>query len=89
VTPAPDPEVHNLKNSKARTEAEAKTKIQDLYARLNRGDDFSMVAQNYSEDSKSASNGGDMGSFRNRLWRRRIRNCASWSPPFSLAEFRR
>ena len=61
VTPAPDPEVHNLKNSKAQNEAEARTKIQDLLARLKRGDDFAMVAQNYSEDPKSASSGGDMG----------------------------
>jgi peptidyl-prolyl cis-trans isomerase SurA len=61
VTPAPDPEVHNLKNSKAQNDAEARTKIQDLLARLKRGDDFAMVAQNYSEDSKSASSGGDMG----------------------------
>jgi peptidyl-prolyl cis-trans isomerase SurA len=61
VTPEPDPEVHNLKNSKARSDAEARTKIQDLLARLKRGDDFAMVAQNYSEDSKSASTGGDMG----------------------------
>jgi peptidyl-prolyl cis-trans isomerase SurA len=61
VTPAPDPEVHNLKNSKAATDAEARTKIQDLLARVRRGDDFAMVAQNYSEDSKSASSGGDMG----------------------------
>jgi peptidyl-prolyl cis-trans isomerase SurA len=61
VTPAPDPEVHNLKNSKAQNDAEARSKIQDLLARLKRGDDFAMVAQNYSEDSKSASSGGDMG----------------------------
>ena len=61
VTPAPDPEVRNLKNSKAQNEAEAKIKIQDIYARLLRGDDFSQVAQNYSEDPKSVSNGGDMG----------------------------
>ena len=29
--------------------------------RLKRGDDFGMVAQNYSEDPKSSSTGGDMG----------------------------
>lgn len=61
VTPEPDPEVHNLKNSKAQNDAEARTKIQDILARLKRGDDFAMVAQNYSEDPKSASSGGDMG----------------------------
>ncbi len=61
VTPAPDPEVRNLKNSKAQNEGEARTKIQDLFARLNGGEDFSMLAQNYSEDPKSAANGGDLG----------------------------
>jgi peptidyl-prolyl cis-trans isomerase SurA len=61
VTPAPDPEVRNLKNNKAQNDAEAKVKIQDIYARLLRGDDFSQVAQNYSEDPKSVANGGDLG----------------------------
>ncbi|HUP03193.1 MAG TPA: peptidylprolyl isomerase [Bryobacteraceae bacterium] len=61
VTPAPDPEVRNLKNSKAQNDAEARMKIQDIYARLQRGDDFAQVAQNYSEDPKSVANGGDMG----------------------------
>jgi len=36
-------------------------KIQDLAARLKRGEDFAMLAQNYSEDTNSAPNGGDMG----------------------------
>jgi peptidyl-prolyl cis-trans isomerase SurA len=61
VTPAPDPEVHNLKGNKAQNDAEARIKIQDIYARLLRGDDFSQVAQNYSEDAQSIANGGDMG----------------------------
>ncbi len=61
VTPYADPEVRNLKNSKSQNEAEARAKIEDLLARLRRGDDFAMVAQNYSEDAKSVANGGDMG----------------------------
>jgi peptidyl-prolyl cis-trans isomerase SurA len=61
VTPYPDPEVRNLKNSKAQNDNEAKAKIQEIEARLKRGDDFAMVAQNYSEDPNSARNGGDMG----------------------------
>lgn len=61
VTPNPDPAVRNLKNSKAQNDAEAKTKILDVEARLKRGDDFAMLAQNYSEDSNTAANGGDMG----------------------------
>ena len=60
-TPTPDPEVRNLKNSKAQNLAEAKNKVSDIEARLRKGDDFGMVAQNFSEDPKTAANGGDMG----------------------------
>ena len=61
VTPVADPEVRNLKNDDAKTPAEAERKIQALYARLRRGDDFATVAQEYSEDPRTASGGGDMG----------------------------
>src|SRR6185503_10994766 len=50
VTSFADPNVRNLKNSKAHTEAEAQAKIRDISARLQRGEDFGVVAQNYSED---------------------------------------
>jgi peptidyl-prolyl cis-trans isomerase SurA len=61
VTPVADPEVRNLKNDDAKTPAEAERKIQALYARLRAGDDFATVAQEYSEDPRTASGGGDMG----------------------------
>jgi peptidyl-prolyl cis-trans isomerase SurA len=61
VTPFANPNVRNLKNSKAKNENEAVTKINDIMGRLKRGEDFSMLAQNYSEDPDSAPNGGDMG----------------------------
>lgn len=61
VTPNPDPNVRNLKNSKAQNDAEAQRKIRDIEQRLQRGEDFAMVAQSYSEDSGSAANGGDLG----------------------------
>ncbi len=61
VSPAPDPNVRNLKNSKARNEVEAKQKIEDLAQRIKNGEDFGMLAQNYSEDANTTSNGGDMG----------------------------
>jgi peptidyl-prolyl cis-trans isomerase SurA len=61
VTPAPDPSVRNLKNSKAQNDKDAKLKIEDIALRLKRGEDFAMLAQNYSEDTNSAPNGGDMG----------------------------
>ena len=61
VTPGPDPNVRNLKNSKAQNDREARAKIDDIEGRLSRGEDFAMLAQNYSEDPNTAANGGDMG----------------------------
>jgi peptidyl-prolyl cis-trans isomerase SurA len=61
VTPLPDPNVHNLKNDKAHSEEQAQNKIQQLYERVRRGEDFSMLAKNFSEDPASAQNGGDLG----------------------------
>ena len=61
VTPAPDPNVHNLKNDKAQDDEQARKKIEALYSRVRAGEDFAMLAQNYSEDTSSAQNGGDLG----------------------------
>lgn len=61
VTPTPDPNVRNLKNDKAQNDDQAKKKIDNLYARLKQGEDFAQIAQNYSEDSNSSPNGGDLG----------------------------
>jgi len=61
VTPVADPEIRNLKNDDAKTPADAERKIQALAARLQSGEDFATVAQNYSEDPRTAAGGGDMG----------------------------
>jgi len=61
VTPAPDPNVRNLKNDKAKTDDEAKKKILMIEQRLKQGEDFGMLAQSYSEDPNTAANGGDLG----------------------------
>jgi peptidyl-prolyl cis-trans isomerase SurA len=61
VTPVADREVRNLKNDDAKTPIAAERKIQALGARLRAGEDFSTVAQNYSEDPRTAVGGGDMG----------------------------
>jgi peptidyl-prolyl cis-trans isomerase SurA len=61
VTPGPDPNVRNLKNDKAQDDDQAKKKIENLYARLKQGEDFAGLAQNYSEDTDSSQNGGDLG----------------------------
>lgn len=61
VTPYPDPNVRNLKNDKAQNDLEARKKIEMIAARLRAGEDFAMLAQNYSEDPNTASSGGDFG----------------------------
>ena len=61
VTPAADPNVRNLKGDKAKTDDEARQKIQGIEARLKQGQDFATIAQNYSEDPNTAPNGGDLG----------------------------
>jgi len=61
VTTAPNPQVHNLKNDKAQNEADAHKKIQMLLNRLDSGEDFATLATNYSEDSDTSGNGGDLG----------------------------
>lgn len=61
VTPYPDTNVRNLKNDKAQNDLEARKKIEMLAARLRAGEDFAMLAQNYSEDANTAANGGDFG----------------------------
>lgn len=61
VTANPDPNARNLKNDKAQNEDQARKKIAMLEARLRQGEDFSMLAENYSEDQESTPNGGDLG----------------------------
>jgi peptidyl-prolyl cis-trans isomerase SurA len=61
VTTAPSPQVRNLKNDKAQNEAEARKKIQTLANRLDSGEDFGTLAMNYSEDSETSANAGDLG----------------------------
>jgi len=61
VTPTPDPNVRNMKNDKAQNDDQARKKIDMLVARMRQGEDFGMLAQNFSEDPTSAPNGGDLG----------------------------
>jgi peptidyl-prolyl cis-trans isomerase SurA len=49
------------KDDAAKNMAAAERKAEALYARLQRGDDFAAVAQQYSQDAKTAPGGGDMG----------------------------
>jgi peptidyl-prolyl cis-trans isomerase SurA len=61
VTTSPAQQPGNLQNNKASGDADAKKKILTLHNRLDSGEDFGGVAMNFSEDSNTASNGGDMG----------------------------
>jgi peptidyl-prolyl cis-trans isomerase SurA len=45
----------------AQIEVTPAAKVESLYSRLRAGEDFAVVAQEYSEDHKTASGGGDMG----------------------------
>ena len=43
------------------TEAQAKAKIEDIQARLAKGEKFEALAKEFSQDPGSANNGGDLG----------------------------
>ncbi|MCW1243126.1 SurA N-terminal domain-containing protein [Pseudomonas sp. SAICEU22] len=43
------------------TEAQAKAKIEEVQARLAKGESFEALAKEYSQDPGSANNGGDLG----------------------------
>ena len=59
--PGPSQQAGNLQNSKAANDAEAKRKIQMLRNRIASGEDFGMLAANFSERPDNAQSGGDMG----------------------------
>ena len=61
VSNTPAAQANNLQNNKASGETDAKGKIQALYQKLENGEDFGVLAMNFSEDKDTASNGGDMG----------------------------
>lgn len=45
------------------TRAEKRQQIDDLLAKIKKGEDFAKLAKNYSEDSGSAAKGGSLGIF--------------------------
>ena len=61
VTTQPSAQVSNMKNDKAQNDTDAKKKVQRIQNMLDSGEDFSVVAVNYSEQPNTASSGGDMG----------------------------
>jgi len=61
VTPVPDPQITNAKHDDAKTPAEAQAKAARLLRDIQGGQDFAVVARDWSEDAESAPNGGDLG----------------------------
>ncbi len=61
VTNQPSSQVANMKNDKAQNDTDARKKMQRIQNMLDSGEDFSIVAMNYSEQPNTASSGGDMG----------------------------
>ena len=61
VTPFADRDVRNLKDDDAKNPVDARRKTQALYAQIQAGASFKTLAENYSEDPRTAPNGGDMG----------------------------
>lgn len=49
-----------IKLSEVRNDKQAKQLIDDLYKRLKKGEDFSLLAKEYSEDTGSALQGGEL-----------------------------
>ena len=60
VTPFPDSQITNARNDDAKTDEAARQKVMGLLKRILSGEDFAIVARDYSEDSSSAQSGGDL-----------------------------
>jgi len=60
VTPVGDPQVRNGKNDDAKTPEEARSKAARLLRDIQGGQDFAVVARDYSEDPSSSGVGGDL-----------------------------
>lgn len=50
-----------LKSDTSLTQSEARTQAYNLYQQLKSGKDFSLIAKQYSSDTASSSQGGDLG----------------------------
>ncbi len=64
VTPRSDPQIHNLKNDDAKSASAASQKIRALQALIEGGEEFAIVAENYSEDPNTSAAGGILGYVR-------------------------
>ena len=60
VTPFTDSQITNARNDDAKTDELARQKVMGLLKRILSGEDFAIVARDYSEDNSSAQSGGDL-----------------------------
>ncbi len=60
VTPFSDSQITNAKGDDAKTDEAARQKVMSLLRRIQGGEDFAILARDYSEDSSSAQVGGDL-----------------------------
>jgi peptidyl-prolyl cis-trans isomerase SurA len=60
VTPFPDGQLNNAKSDDAKNDDAARQKVVALLKRILSGEDFAVIARDYSEDSSSAPAGGDL-----------------------------
>ncbi|MEW5974326.1 MAG: peptidylprolyl isomerase [Acidobacteriota bacterium] len=60
VTPFADSQITNARGDDAKTPEAAREKVVTLLRRVQGGEDFAVLARDYSEDSSSAQNGGDL-----------------------------
>ena len=51
----------NLQNNKASSDDDARKKVQAIKTRIDSGEDFGELAANFSEDTRTNQNGGEMG----------------------------
>jgi len=61
ITPVREPQLRNRTGDDAATPVDAQRKAQMLMDRLKNGADFAALAMDYSEDPRSAPQGGDLG----------------------------
>jgi peptidyl-prolyl cis-trans isomerase SurA len=61
VTPFPEQQINNAKRDDAKSPADAKTKAERIFRDIQGGQDFALVARDWSEDANTAPNGGDLG----------------------------
>jgi len=61
ITPFAEQQVNNAKRDDAKSPADAKMKADRLLRDIQGGQDFGLVARDWSEDPDTAPNGGDMG----------------------------